>query len=98
MLALMTEPLPVTSTMPDADRQAILAAAVAKAVRKGYRVESQGPFQAVVVKGKRPNHVLHLLLSVLTVSIWLLVWIFLAVVKHEKRKVISVDAYGNVSQ
>ena len=32
---------------------------------------------------QRPNHILHLLLSVVTVGIWLIVWFFIALVTSD---------------
>lgn len=90
----MTDP----TFIPDDQRTLILSNAVAAEVGRGARVEAQSYYQAVVVRGKRPNHVLHLLLSVVTVGLWLPVWIILAVVKHEKRTVIRVDQHGNVQR
>lgn len=81
------------------DRKEILGDRVAAAVRNGYAVESQTDYQAVMVKGKRPNHLLHFFLSVFTVFIWaIFVWIPLAIFKHEKRMVIAVDQDGNATQ
>ena len=66
-----------------------LNAIVAKEVKRGWRVESQAENQAVLVKGRRPNHILHLLLSVVTGGIWLPIWILVAMTGGEKRKVVS---------
>lgn len=76
------------------DRQAALAGRIAYWVRNDYRVEAQSPEQAVMVTGHRPNHILHLILTILTLGIWLIVWIILAIAGGEKRKTIAVDAYG----
>ena len=49
------------------ERRAALADEIRLAVsRQGYRIESQTDFQVVLVKGKRPNHVLHLILTIVT--------------------------------
>ena len=45
----------------------------------GYRLESRTDTRATVVKGKRPNHVLHLLLTVFTLGVWAIVWIILSI-------------------
>lgn len=65
---------------------------VAAAVRKGWRIESQTPLSTTLVKGHRTNHVLHLILTVLTVGLWLPVWIGMAVFAGEKHKTISIAA------
>ena len=78
-------------------RQASLAGEIRKWVSSyGYRVESQSEFQAIIVRGKKPNHVLHLLLSIITAGLWLIVWIIVAIGGGERRRVISVDDVGTV--
>ena len=46
------------------ERKAILASRVAYYVGAGYRPESRTDYQATLVRGRRPNHVLHLILSI----------------------------------
>jgi hypothetical protein len=54
----------------------------------------QGDFQAIMVRGRRPNHILHLLLSIFTLGIWLIVWLVISAQGGETRGVIKVDEYG----
>ena len=77
------------------EKRRVLASAVQNAVVGGWRVESQTEEQAIMVRGKRPNHILHLLLCLPTVGLWAIVWIALIVTGGEKRQIISVDDYGN---
>lgn len=79
------------------ERKAALAQAVANAIARGGRVESQSDYQAVVVYGRRVNHVLHALLSILMLGLWLIVWLLLVVTGGEKRTIIAVDEYGHVN-
>ncbi|MBS1891843.1 MAG: hypothetical protein JST59_11155 [Actinobacteria bacterium] len=66
---------------------------------QGYRVESQTDFQAVLVKGKRPDHVLHLILTIVTFGSWgFFVWLPLCIFKHVHRLVLTVDLAGDVSR
>ena len=60
------------------------------------RVESQSDYQAVLVSGKKVNHVLHLILTLLTFGLWVFVWIGLVIFGGEKRRMVSVDEYGQV--
>jgi hypothetical protein len=46
--------------------------------------------KAVVVKGHRPNHILHLILSIITLGIWVPVWICITIFGGEKRKTVTV--------
>lgn len=90
--------VPVYSTAPVSfeDRRRALAFAVQREVMAGLRVESQTDDTAVLVKGKQTNHILHLILTLLTCLIWGVVWLVLALVNQEKRVMLTVDPYGNV--
>jgi hypothetical protein len=88
---VLTTPNPI----PTEQRRQLMDTAVNEWAREGWRVESRSEFQAVFAKGHRPNHILHLLLSIVTVGLWIPVWICLSVFSGEKRKVVSVDEYGN---
>lgn len=62
------------------------------------RVESSTPYAAVVVSGRPVNHVLHLLASVFLCGLWLPIWFVMAMAGGEKRHVVAVDQYGNVTR
>ena len=51
-----------------------------------------------MVKGRRPNHLLHVILSVITAGLWIIVWILIAVGGGEKRQILTVDEFGNVNK
>lgn len=83
--------------MADADRMAVLSAAVSREVATyGCRVESQMPYQAVLVYGNKPNHAVWALLSIFTCGLLFIGWIIVALTSGETRKVLSVDQYGQV--
>lgn len=88
----------MSAELATADRQAILAREVSKRVQGGYRVESQTATQAVLVKGRRPNHVLHLILSLVTLGVWIPVWFFVACFAGEKRQAITIGPDGSVEK
>ena len=73
---------------------AALDAEIATWIGQGYRIESQTGTITVMVAGKRCNHILHLLLSVVTFGLWIPVWICVAAFGGEKRVLISEDADG----
>lgn len=79
------------------ERKQLLAQTIQTQVAGGARVESQSDFQAVVVRGHRPNHTLHFIVGLFTLGIWWLVWIGIAIFGGEKRKMITVDEFGNVT-
>lgn len=68
----------------------VLDQEIAQHVKRGWRVESRTDHQAVLVIGHRPNHILHLILTIITFGIWAIVWILVAVLGGEKRKTITV--------
>lgn len=87
--------VPVTTKSADERRQ-LLAQTLQGQVARGARIESQSDYQAVTVRGKSVNHVLHLILTLVTLGFWAIVWIALAIFGGEKRFMTNVDEYGNV--
>ena len=79
------------------ERKQMLAELIANRVVQGYRVETQSDFQAIIIKGKPVNHILHLILSIFTLGIWLFVWLLLAITGGEKREIARVDEWGTTS-
>jgi hypothetical protein len=79
------------------EREEILARQVQSAIATGGRLQSQTSYTAVIVKGQQVNHVLHLILTVLTAGLWAIVWIIVAATGGEKRQMITVDEFGNVN-
>jgi Na+-transporting NADH:ubiquinone oxidoreductase subunit NqrC len=79
-----------------AARKATLSDQVALRVRGGWTVETQTDYQAVISKKKKPNHLLHLLLTIFTLGAWGIIWIYLAVTAKTARQTITVDAAGQI--
>ena len=79
------------------ERKEALAISVTNSIAMGRRVESQSDYQAVLVKGKPVNHVLHLILTLVTAGFWSPIWIALVIFGGEKREVARVDEWGNAS-
>lgn len=79
------------------ERQDILARIVQGVVAQGARVESQTGHSAVLVRGRRVSHTLHFLISLFTIGVWLIVWVILSLSGGEKRKMVTVDEYGNAA-
>ena len=80
------------------ERKSALSQMVANVSAQGYLVESQGDFQAVIIKGKPINHALHIILSVLTAGLWLIVYGVVAATGGEKYEITQVDEWGNVAR
>lgn len=92
-----TATTPVPAITPD-ERKAKLDGLVIDWTRGGWNVESRTDYQAVISKGHRPNHILHLILTLLTAGLWgLFVWLPLCVFGGVKRKTLAVDEFGRGS-
>ena len=68
---------------------------------RGGRVTARSESTAVVLMGKPVNHVLHLILTILSLcccGIWAPVWLLIAAFGGEHRELLTVDPYGQVSQ
>lgn len=52
----------------------------------------------MIQEGTKVNHILHLILTILTAGLWGIVWIILVLTrKKEKLEVINVDEYGHTN-
>jgi hypothetical protein len=95
-----TERTTTTATMSAksaSERKALLARSVRSHVAQGYLVESAiGDYVAVLVKGHKPDHLTHLVITFLTLGVWLVGWLIRIAAGGEKRMVIAVDEHGNV--
>jgi hypothetical protein len=83
----------------DAERQLVLQKKIADYTAMGWEFKSQSQFSAVFIKRKKVNHILHLILSVVTSGFWLLVWLALVLINMNaiaETKVISIDERGLV--
>jgi len=67
-------------------------------IARGSRLISQTDESVVLEYGKRPNHILHLLLSIVTLGFWLLVWLILAFSMNIKRKTYTINEYGVIRE
>jgi hypothetical protein len=78
------------------ERKRKVANQIRTEVTQGGRVESQGDYDAVIATGKEINHTVHLIATIFTCGIWGLVWLVIALTGGIKRKMISVDEYGQL--
>ena len=78
------------------ERRAILDRTLQRYGASGWRIESRSDFQATIAKGKEVSHLLHLFLALITVGIWLIFWLGLGMVGGVKRRMITIDEFGNV--
>jgi hypothetical protein len=80
-----------------ADRTHTLEAEAGYFVAEGWRVRTITPTEATLVKGEPISHGVHIFFSIVTVGLWLLVYVPLLVFGGEKHKHISVDEHGRVT-
>lgn len=78
------------------DRQAILQQQVVAHAAKGWSVLSQTQTQASLTKGKDTSHLLHLVLSVVTLGLWIPVWIVVTIAAGKKTRLVTVNEQGSV--
>lgn len=81
-------------------RQSILAQAItAQIAQGGWGVETQGGFNAVLIKGgKRTSHALHFVLTLMTGGVWIIGWIIAVRRNKAQRITLFVDEFGNVQR
>ena len=94
---MMTSSSPLEAVAQE-ERKSRLSLAVRQEVAAGGRVESQTEYTAIVRHGKPVNHILHLILTLVTAGLWAIVWVIVSIVAASGRKAISltVDEYGQV--
>jgi len=74
----------------------MLDQAVAKHVSQGWAIESRTETQAVLTRKPKLGWFWNILLTVITGGLWLIVVFFKLVNRKVERKVLTVDAVGNV--
>lgn len=80
----------------DQDRRALLDDALMSRVAAGAVIEHRQDFEAVVRYDKRVNHVVHGILSLITLGAWLVVWLIVAFYARPARFALRVDTFGRV--
>jgi hypothetical protein len=87
------------SELSQPDRKQMLDRAIGVKIGEGGQMEHRvGDYEAVVKTGSKPNHVLHLVLTIFTFGLWGIVWLILAMGTHERVSTMSVDGHGLVTQ
>jgi hypothetical protein len=82
--------------LSDSERINMLREFVIRQVANGASIELQENFSAVLIWGRKANHILHLLLSLVTFGLWIIVWILIAINSGEKRRLYQIDKYGRI--
>jgi hypothetical protein len=87
----------MTITQYDPNRISRLTQAIGAHVVVGWAVETQTDTMAVLKSGSKPNHVLHLLLTLATCGLWAIVWLPLGLTQKERRLTLTLNPDGSVS-
>lgn len=94
----LTSPSPFTETneVSDARRKALLGKAVDAELMRGATLMSRADYSAILSYRKQVSHLMHAVLSVLTLGLWTTVWLIVAITHGEDRIRFNVDRWGNV--
>lgn len=57
--------------------------------KKGYRPYSDREVAVLLSKKKRTSHLLHLVLSILTVGLWIIIWLIVALSNNMENSAID---------
>lgn len=79
------------------ERRTILSRMLETQAMPTMRVESRSDYQAVLVFGSKPNHILHFLIGIFTLGLWWIVWLLIALSSGETHRMITVNENGQVS-
>jgi hypothetical protein len=60
----------------------------------GSRIESHTDYQAVLIEGSKPSHILHLILTLVTAGLWAFIWLVIALFGGDPRRLLETDEYG----
>lgn len=63
-----------------------------------FQVEHQTPWNATLVRGPRINHILHLILTLVTCGLWAPIWLLGWLWLRRTRLTIWADAAGEIHQ
>lgn len=92
------EPLRVGVVPISAEQRAARMRSLTVDAARFGTVTPLGPFQLLLVQpGQRVNHILHLLLTLVTLGFWAIAWIVVAVdARPEERHILFVDEKGMI--
>jgi len=80
------------------DRRQAFNATLTDLQMRGARIEHRGDLYASVVWGRPVNHVLHLFISFITGSFWLIVWFYFILTGGETREFVEVNETGAIER
>ena len=88
---------PSTTRRDDAEREALLKRYVLSNLSLGkFTIAYQEPFMAILNPVRKVNHILHVILSIVTVGLWLPIWLLVTLGENRKTLTLTVDEFGNI--
>ena len=84
------------NVMDDPKRERIFEKAITEELLAGANVVQRDRFSAVTGRQKPVGHGLHAFLTLMTLGLWSVVWIVMAISRKEIRTRISIDRWGHV--
>ena len=94
---MVDTPSEMEQVITRAERTQTLDGEIEYFLSHGWRLRSKTPTDAVLVKGEPINHGVHIFFSIVTLGLWLLVYVPLLIFGGEKHKRLSVDESGRVT-
>lgn len=88
---------PDLESLTDQRRAQILDREIRAQICLGSRLESRTGSTATIVSGRPLNDTMHMLLSVMTLGLWLPAWVLMTAFGGEQRRVLRVNADGTVT-
>jgi len=97
-LPALRDPAPIDShaDATPVRRARALDQAIEECLMAGGTVLQKGQFSAIIGQKKPMQHAWHILLSVVTLGLWLTPYLIMAVVRKDMRYRIEVDQWGHV--
>lgn len=91
-------PAPMPPELPLEQQRQIMQQVIGQWSFNGWRVESMTDTTAAFVRGRRPNHLLHAVITLFSCGLWVIPWIIVTASQKEIRRVVMVDPWGRVTQ
>jgi hypothetical protein len=90
--------------LTEQERKRKLADYVRNSCAKGWIIESQNDFNAVLFSGQRCNHTMHALIALVGgiftcgfLFLWIIPWIILTFTQYQQRMILSIDEWGDIT-
>ena len=90
--------------LTEQERKRKLADYVRNSCARGWIIESQNDFNAVLFSGQRCNHSLHAIVTFVGglftcgfLLLWGFVWLIFGLTQYQQRMILSIDEWGEIT-